>query len=97
MKIIFRDATKADIRWFRRYYVSIFPEGAKQAKIHYNQSYAALLAYPFVGRAFGDETPLRELVIPRTYFSFVYYVAGEEIIVVRILDARAERPTKFAI
>ena len=97
MKIIFRATATADIKRFRRYYTSIFPEGAKQAKTHYNQSYAALLAYPLVGSALGDETPLRELVIPRTHFSFVYYVAGEEIIVVRILDARAERPKKFAI
>ncbi len=97
MKIIFRDTTKADIRWFRRYYVSIFPEGAKQAKLHYNQCYAALMAYPLVGYQIGNDTPLRELVIPKTNFSFVYYVVGEEIIVVRILDARAERPTKLTI
>jgi plasmid stabilization system protein ParE len=97
MKIIFRATAIADLKWFRRYYTTVFPEGAKHAKIHYNQSLAALLAHSFVGHPLGDDTPLRELVIPRTNFSFVYHIVNEEIIVVRILDARAERPSRFGI
>jgi plasmid stabilization system protein ParE len=97
VKIIFRATASADIKWFRKYYVSVFPEGAKQAKIHYNQTYSTLLAHPFVGHSLDAETPLRELVIPRTNFSFVYYVVDDEIIVIRILDARAKRPANFVV
>jgi plasmid stabilization system protein ParE len=97
VKIIFRATANADIKWFRRYYVSVFPDGAKQAKIHYNQTCSTLLAHPFVGHPLEAETPLRELVIPRTNFSFVYYIVDDEIIVIRILDARAERPAKLVI
>ncbi len=96
-RLVFRSSTIPDIKWFRRYYSSVFPEGEKLARHHYLQSCHMLAEYPLVGHLVGADTPVRELSIPRTPFSFVYYVAGEEIVIIRILDARAERPRSFVL
>lgn len=92
MKLVFRASTVADLKWFRSTYTSVFPEGAKQARQHYLQTCRTLVEHPLVGHSVGRDTPVRELSIPRTPFSFVYYVAGREIVIIRVLDARAERP-----
>ncbi len=97
MNIIFRSSTKSDLKWFRRYYTSVFPEGERQAKNHYLQTYKTLLDYPQVGGFVNNCKPVRELQIPRTPFSFVYYVTEKEIIIIRVLDSRSERPENFVI
>ena len=91
MKLVFRFGTVADLKWFRRYYTSVFPDGENHARHHYLQSCRTLLEYPFVGHSVAPDTPVRELSIPHTPFSFVYYIVGEEIIIIRVLDVRAER------
>lgn len=50
-----------------------------------------LLAAPFAGHPVGDNDS-REYVMPRTPFSVVYRVRGEQIQILLILDHRAERP-----
>ena len=95
MKLVFRSSTVPDLKWFRRYYSTVFPEGEKHARHHYLQSCRTLMEHPLVGHSVGTDTPVRELSIPRTPFSFVYYVTGEEIMIIRVLDARAERPGSF--
>ena len=92
MKLIFHPNTKADLKWFRRYYASIFPEGEKAAKHHYLQIFKTLLDHPYIGEVIGVDAAIREIFIPRTPFSFVYTVSDETIIVLRVLDNRAERP-----
>ena len=86
-----------DLKWFRRYYTSVFLDGEKQAKHHYLQSCRTLLEHPLIGHSVAPDTPVRELSIPRTPFSFVYYTKVDEIIIIRVLDARAERPAGFTI
>lgn len=50
-----------------------------------------LLAAPFAGRPIGDNDS-REYMMPRTPFSVVYRMRGEQIQILLILDHRAERP-----
>ena len=97
MKIIFRSSAAADIKWFRQYYSIVFPAGDENAKKHYRNMCSALLTHPFIGHAIDPNLPARELPIPRTPFSFIYYIKDEEIIVLRVLDNRAERPAIFPI
>ena len=97
MKLIFRLSARSDLKWFRRYYTSVFPEGEKHARRHYLLTCKTLLEHPQAGRSAGAGTPVRELPIPRTPFSFVYCVSEDEIIILRVLDARAERPTGFTL
>ena len=91
LRIVFRASAVADLKWFRRYYRAVFREGEKNAKHHYVQTFRLLQEHPLAGRSLGPETPMRELSIPRTPFSFVYYVAVDEIMIIRVLDGRAER------
>lgn len=92
MRIIFHPAAASDLRWFRRYYVTVFPQGAQTAKAQYQSARLALLAHPFIGHSVEGVAPMRELHISGTPFSFVYFVNEEEIIITRLLDSRAPRP-----
>ncbi|MGL5362870.1 MAG: type II toxin-antitoxin system RelE/ParE family toxin [Bosea sp. (in: a-proteobacteria)] len=96
MKIIFRRSCLADLAWFRSYYASAFPEGQNSAKAHFKQACLMLAANPQIGRAKEFEPRIRELVIARTPFSFVYTIGETEILVLRLLDNRAERPDSFS-
>jgi plasmid stabilization system protein ParE len=95
MKIKFRTTTVADLKWFRRYYGKVFPEGAKNASTHFDRTYFNLLQHPQIGQKIEGSVHMREIFIPRTPFSFVYYVKGDVINVVRVLDLRAARPDDF--
>jgi plasmid stabilization system protein ParE len=97
MNIIFRSSTRSDLKWFRKYYTYVFPEGERRAKNHYLQTYKTLLDYPQVGSFVSNCEPVRELSIPRTPFSFVYYITEKEIVIIRVLDSRSNRPENFAI
>jgi len=90
MKIVYLAATKADIAWMRNYYASVFPEGRQRARQHFKAAEALLLENPFIGRMTTVHA-VRELVIPRTPFSFIYRVQQEQIEVLRLWDGRADR------
>ena len=96
MKLIFRSSTVLNLKWLRRYYKTVFPEGEKHARHHYKMTCLTLAEHPLAGHSLGLDVTVREIQIPRTPFSFVYYVDGDEIVIIRILDGRAERPDSFA-
>ena len=74
----------------RAYYTSIFPESYKRVREHFRAAERLLIDNPRVGRA--TEFPdVRELIIPRTPFTFIYRVEIERIVVLRVWDARADR------
>ena len=95
MKIIFRKSCEADLNWYRRYYSSVFPQGSNKAKLHFAATYQALLSHPFIGHPVDGHAHIRELQMPGTPFSLVYVVSDEEILVLRVLDGRAQRPPTF--
>ena len=95
MKIIFRKSCEGDLKWYRSYYSSVFPQGGAKAKQHFNATYQALLNHPFIGHPLEGHPHIRELQMPNTPFAFIYVVSGEEILVLRVLDGRAQRPASF--
>lgn len=95
MNLIFLPSTKGDLRWFRRYYSTVFPEGGVGAKAQLLKARQLLLTYPQVGHIIEGEAPMRELPIPRTSFSLVYFIDGQNIVVIRLFDNRSERPAQF--
>ena len=95
MKIVFRKSCEADLKWFRTYYGSIFPAGAMRAKTHLSSIYKALLSHPFIGHPVEGAPHIREFHVPQIPFSVVYVVMENEIMVLRLLDSRAERPLAF--
>ncbi|MDQ0396358.1 type II toxin-antitoxin system RelE/ParE family toxin [Labrys monachus] len=94
MKIVYLAGTTADIAWMRNYYAHVFPEGRKRAREHFKAAEALLSETPLIGRTTAVPE-VRELVIPRTPFSFLYRVRPERIEILRIWDGRADRPPKF--
>ena len=78
--------------WFRAYYRSVFPAGSHTAKEHYKAACRALLQHPLIGHKLDFVPEVREFIVSRTPFSFIYVVEGDEILVLRLLDNRAERP-----
>ena len=97
MEIIFRRSCTADLQWFRRYYQSVFPDGQLAAKAHFQKAYDALRLNPEIGHPAHETLPVRELVIARTPFSFLYYIDRDRIVVIRVLDNRGERPGDFQV
>jgi plasmid stabilization system protein ParE len=95
MQIIFRKSCEADLNWYRHYYSHVFPQGSSKAKQHFNATYQALLAHAFIGHPIEANPHIRELQMPGTPFSFIYTVRDEEILILRVLDGRAQRPTSF--
>ena len=95
MKIIFRKSCEADLLWFRRYYATVFPQGGSKAKTQFAATFRALLEHPFIGHPVVGHLHIRELQMPNTPFAFVYVVGAEEILVLRILDRRAQQPLNY--
>ena len=95
MKIIFRKSCEADLLWFRRYYATVLPQGFSKAKAQFAATYQALPAHPFIGHPVVGHLHIRELQMPNTPFAFVYVVGAEEILVLRILDRRAQQPLNY--
>ncbi len=89
MKVVFLPSATPDVRWFARYYRSVFPQGRSSARKHMAKAVTLLSENPAAGRALpeGDQ---RELVILRTPFVLVYRIAASEIEILRLRDARAD-------
>lgn len=93
MRLIYLASAKPDLAWYRLYYRSIFPEGAKRASAQYLRAIVNLENNPNIGRPVG-ESDLRKYSIPRLPFAIVYRVTEEYIEVVRIWDQRSD-PAKL--
>lgn len=89
MKIIFLESSARDVEWMRRYYKSVFPEGAKNARRHYLSAIKAISANPTVGHPSERVATARELHIHRTPFTFIYRINGEYVEILRVLDGRS--------
>ncbi len=91
MEIVYLPSAVAGLDWFRRYYAQVFLEGEKRAIAQYEKMKIVLQSAPFAGRPTG-QADVREYVMPRTPFSVIYRVRGEQIQILLVIDQRAERP-----
>ncbi len=87
MRLVYLKSALAGLRWYRRYYKFVFPEGAEGADARFVASHRSLRDNPQICHRLED-TSLRVYPIARTPFVIVYRVHGDEIQVVRIKDAR---------
>ena len=90
MQIIFLAQTKADLRWFKRYYTQTFPAGRENANRQYRAFLKLLSERPTIGHPTEDGEGVREYSIPRTPFSALYRVFEDRIEIMRIYDQRSE-------
>ena len=88
MKVVFLASSDAGVRWFTRYYKTAFPEGQRNARAQMANSLAILAENPRIGHVVGKRGQ-RELPIPRTPFSLIYWVANDRIEILRLWDGRA--------
>lgn len=89
MKIIFLPSSKADLRWFKRYYISVFPEGRRNADQQYQALLRILKATPMVGHPAHGFANAREFPIQRTPFTVIYRVEADRNDILRVLDQRS--------
>lgn len=91
MKLLFLPSTRSDLLWMRTYYTDIFPDGARRAADQYGRACSILRDNPQVGRPVEEMEGVREFLIPRTPFSFIYRVVDDRIEVLRVWDQRGDR------
>lgn len=89
MKIVFLTSSHSDFRWFKRYYVSVFPQGRTKADKQYLATLGVLRQNPQVGHPSEVINGAREFHISRTPFSFLYRVTKDHIEIMRVIDGRS--------
>lgn len=90
MKILLLASAKADLRWFKRYYMQVFPSGRENADQQYRALLQLLRSNPDVGERVEGGASLREFPIWRTPFSVLYRVKPEHIEILRVYDQRSQ-------
>jgi hypothetical protein len=90
MKLVYLPTTIADIAWMRSYYSRVFPEGHKRAREHFRTTEHLLLTNPCIGHT-TEYPKVREFMIAKTPFSFIYRLTPSHIEVLRVWDNRANR------
>lgn len=89
MKLVFLPSTKDDLRWFKRYYTKVFPEGKANADRQFLAIKKALLENPRIGQVSETHPSLREFPIKNIPFTVVYDLTETEIRVLRLKDQRS--------
>ena len=89
MNIVFLASAAPDLRWFQRYYMTVFPEGRRKADQQFQTLQKLLLTHPNIGERVEDFPNAREFPIQRTPFSVIYRVQGDRIEVLCVLDQRS--------
>jgi len=91
MQIVYLESSLNDIEWMRFYYSNIFPAGKKQASTHVKRSEQIITNHPHIGQLFDAKKNVRELVIDKTPFSFLYRINEDRIEILRLWDQRGSR------
>lgn len=90
MKIVYLPRTRTDLQWMKEYYTHVFPEGARYARLRFQNAEKLLKDNPQAGRP-GALPGTRELVIARTPFLILYRIQADRIEILRIWDGRSDR------
>ena len=88
MKIIYLKSSIDDIEWMKFYYSNIFLAGKKEAIKHLKRAELMIINFPEIGRLYDEKLWVRELVISKTSFSFLYRINGDNIEILRLWDQR---------
>ena len=89
MRLVYLPRAVRDIAWMRDYYGRVFPEGRAKARDHLRAAERLLVEHPEIGRP-TDVSQVRELVIARTPFTFIYRLKDDRIEILRVWDDRAD-------
>ena len=89
MKIVFLASSHNDLRWFKKYYVSVFPMDRTKADKRYLATLTLLRQNPLAGHPSETVNEAREFHIARTPFIFLYRVTKDHIEIMRVVDGRS--------
>jgi plasmid stabilization system protein ParE len=88
MKIVILRSAESDLRWYRHYYESVFPEGRQKGRLRYIAVTRVLLKNPLAGPHYqNDET--RKFSITGTPFVLIYRVTDNQIQILQIKYGRS--------
>lgn len=90
MKLVFLAKAKSDLRWFKHYYLSVFPEGKAKADNQFLSIQKTLKINPYIGHPSEAVENAREYPVLKTPFIFLYRVQENSIEVLRIIDTRSD-------
>ena len=94
MNIVFLASTVADLRWFKRYYVSVSPEGKSKAVKQFLAILNLLKSNPRMGEYSTEHENVREYPVLQTPFTFVYRIREDRIEILRVADNRSNWRTQ---
>lgn len=83
-------SSTGDLRWFHRYYRSVFLEGHMKASQQFERLRRILRETPGIGHSSALVPQALEFPIRKTPFTVVYRVTENEVQVLRIYDQRSE-------
>ncbi|WP_039019230.1 type II toxin-antitoxin system RelE/ParE family toxin [Halocynthiibacter namhaensis] len=90
MKILILASAKPDLRWFKQYYMRVFPAGRESADHQFKSLLQLLKSNPDVGERVDGVPFVREFPIRKTPFTVLYRVQSEHIEILRVFDQRSE-------
>ena len=90
MRVTFQPSAIEDLEWYRRYYETVFPKGARRVAEHFDQVIGTLTANPEAGRPSQRDPTAREWPVYRTPFLLIYRVTPARIEVLRVWDNRRD-------
>jgi plasmid stabilization system protein ParE len=90
MRIVYLASAKPGLRWFHRYYASVFPEGKAMADRRFLGVQTLLKSNPRAGHESEIVPGAREFPVPQTPFGFVYQIKDERIEVLLVVDNRSD-------
>jgi hypothetical protein len=90
MQVKFLASSLNDLKWFRYYYESVFPQGLEKAQKQFHSTKGLIKESPYIGHVIQNDNIL-EFSIPNIPFSFIYRIKGEVIEILRVWDERQDR------
>jgi hypothetical protein len=90
MRLVYLASAKPGLRWFHRYYTSVFPEGKALADRRFLAVQTLLKSNPRAGHESEIVSSAREFPVPQTPFGFVYQIKDDRIEVLLVVDNRSD-------
>jgi plasmid stabilization system protein ParE len=88
VQLVYLPSALSDMLWFRRYYETIFPDGASGARTRLRATEQLILENPKIGQV-RHPSGVRMFPVRRTPFTIYYRLTRDRIEALRIVDQRS--------
>jgi plasmid stabilization system protein ParE len=87
MRVVYLRSALPDLVWMRRYYATVFPQGARHASSQFIATKKLISENPAIGHP-GLASGTLEFPVLKTPFTIVYRIRSARIEILRIRDQR---------